>query len=609
MINNPTLPAALRFIDDAIGAIYAALPQDTLLCLYSGCSGYWKKPQFNGSDEAMKELMKNIVRQTHTAMPQNEHIELAQKRHGKRFNHEEKMRKKLARSSHSNAIKAKKLHGLKAKLYNKKRHSEKIQMKKTLKMHEEKQTKTRDSEPVQEGAVPAYLLDRETESRAKVLSNMVKQKRKEKAGKWAVPIPKVKQMGEDEVFKVMQTGKRKKKAWKRMVTKVTYVGEDFTRKPPKYERFIRPMALRFKKAHVTHPELKATFCLPMIGVKKNPNSPMYTQLGVITKGTVIEVNVSELGLVTTGGKVVWGKYAQVTNHPENDGCINAVLLVFVRGTIGGIYLSVPEEAGVDEVELFIRDVVLREEMKEQCSKFFIFFSCQCEPHNALILEIVLDTLDTLRRTPTMSPYLAPSLARPGMPLPVGYILAPLQQSHVDHIVHHWKLSEGKEGRSETQLRIMANSGIKERPSVGVFVDGKPDLPVAWCLMYQAGGLGPIYVMSEHRGKALARLMVREIHMRVEDVHGVPPFAMIADSNVASHGLFCSEGWHYVNCTQLYLPLSGCSPMSSPDQRLSLLRRGGSTDLPSDPSQAYTLLHTHCVQVILVPDWLITSHVT
>jgi hypothetical protein len=27
----------------------------------------------------------------------------------------------------------------------------------------------------------------------------------------------------------------------------------------------------------------------------------------------------ELGLTTTG-KVVWGKYAQVTNTPENDGC-------------------------------------------------------------------------------------------------------------------------------------------------------------------------------------------------------------------------------------------------------------------------------------------------
>jgi hypothetical protein len=52
---------------------------------------------------------------------------------------------------------------------------------------------------------------------------------------------------------------------------------------------------------------------------------MYTQLGVLTKGTIIEVNVSELGMVTAGGKVVFGKYAQITNNPENDGCINAVL--------------------------------------------------------------------------------------------------------------------------------------------------------------------------------------------------------------------------------------------------------------------------------------------
>lgn len=46
------------------------------------------------------------------------------------------------------------------------------------------------------------------------------------------------------------------KQWKRMITKATFVGENFTRKPPKYERFIRPTGLRFKKAHVTHPELK-----------------------------------------------------------------------------------------------------------------------------------------------------------------------------------------------------------------------------------------------------------------------------------------------------------------------------------------------------------------
>ena len=175
--------------------------------------------------------------------------------------------------------------------------------------------------------MPAYLLEREQADRAKVLSNTIKQKRKEKAGKWEVPLPKVRGVAEDEMFKVMKTGKRQKKAWKRMVTKVTFVGQGFTRKPPKYERFIRPTGLRMTKAHVTHPELKATFQLNILGVKKNPNGQMYTGLGVVTRGTIIEVDVSELGLVTPAGKVVWGKYAQVTNNPENDGCINAVLLV------------------------------------------------------------------------------------------------------------------------------------------------------------------------------------------------------------------------------------------------------------------------------------------
>ena len=138
---------------------------------------------------------------------------------------------------------------------------------------------------------------------------MIKQKRKEKAGKWKVPIEKVKAMSEDEMFKIMRSCKRRRKAWKRVVNKVSFVGDNFTRKPPKFERFIRPSGLRFKKAHITHPELKTTFQLDILGVKKNPQSAMYTSLGIITKGTIIEVNVSELGLVTQTGKVVWGKYA------------------------------------------------------------------------------------------------------------------------------------------------------------------------------------------------------------------------------------------------------------------------------------------------------------
>ncbi|KAL9683381.1 hypothetical protein QQ045_015203 [Rhodiola kirilowii] len=259
--------------------------------------------------------------------PQGDYIDLHRKRNGYRPDHFERKRKKEAREVHKRSAIAQKALGIKGKMFAKKRYAEKAQMKKTLAMHEESTSRRKVDDNVQDGAVPAYLLDRENTARAKVLSNTIKQKRKEKAGKWDVPLPKVRPVAEDEMFRVIRTGKRKTKQWKRMVTKATFVGPSFTRKPPKYERFIRPSGLRFTKAHVTHPELKCTFNLEIIGVKKNPNGQMYTSLGVMTKGTIIEVNVSELGLVTPAGKVVWGKYAQVTNNPENDGCINAVLLV------------------------------------------------------------------------------------------------------------------------------------------------------------------------------------------------------------------------------------------------------------------------------------------
>ena len=64
---------------------------------------------------------------------------------------------------------------------------------------------------------------------AQVLSNTIKQKRKEKAGKWAVPLPKVKPVTDEEMFRSVTTGKKRDKSWKRMVTKVTFVGNNFTR--------------------------------------------------------------------------------------------------------------------------------------------------------------------------------------------------------------------------------------------------------------------------------------------------------------------------------------------------------------------------------------------
>ncbi|CCG25802.1 NSA2 [Candida margitis] len=261
-------------------------------------------------------------------MPQNEYIEQHIKQHGRRFDHEERQRKKKAREGHRVAKDAQNLKGWRAKQFAKKRYSEKVSMKKKIKAHQESKVKGPSTPKEDEGeALPTYLLDRQTNNTAKALSSSIKQKRLEKADKFSVPLPKVRGISEEEMFKVIKTGKKKSKSWKRMITKHTFVGEGFTRRPVKMERIIRPSALRQKKANVTHPELGVTVFLPILGVKKNPQSPMYTQLGVLTRGTIIEVNVSELGLVTAGGKVVWGKYAQITNEPDRDGCVNAVLLV------------------------------------------------------------------------------------------------------------------------------------------------------------------------------------------------------------------------------------------------------------------------------------------
>ena len=267
---------------------------------------------------------------TLAAMPQNEYIERFRKQQGRRLDHDERVRKRAARETHAASSKAQNFRGLRAKLHQQKRHKEKIQMKKAIKQQEERNVKGDPDASAGPSStpLPGYLLDRSNNSNAKALSSAIKDKRAEKAAKFSVPLPKVRGISEEEMFKVVKTGKKTaKKSWKRMITKPTFVGADFTRRPVKYERFIRPMGLRYKKANVTHPELGVTVQLPIISVKKNPQNPMYTQLGVLTKGTILEVNVSELGLVTAGGKVVWGRWAQVTNNCENDGCVNAVLLV------------------------------------------------------------------------------------------------------------------------------------------------------------------------------------------------------------------------------------------------------------------------------------------
>ncbi|GJY24201.1 putative ribonuclease H-like domain-containing protein [Tanacetum coccineum] len=152
-------------------------------------------------------------------MPQGDYIELHRKRNGYRLDYHDKKRKREAREVHKSSKLARNVivpfgliaRGIEGKMFAKKRYAEKAQMKKTLAMHEESSKRRKVNDDVQDGAVPAYLLDRDVTTRANVLSNTIKQKRKEKAGKWDLPLPKVRPVAENEMCRVVRSGKRKSK--------------------------------------------------------------------------------------------------------------------------------------------------------------------------------------------------------------------------------------------------------------------------------------------------------------------------------------------------------------------------------------------------------------
>jgi ribosome biogenesis protein NSA2 len=85
-------------------------------------------------------------------------------------------------------------------MYQQLRHKQKIQMKQTIRAHETSNVKgagATESEP--SNPIPAYLLDRSNPTTAKSLSSAIKNRRKEAAAKFSVPLPKVRGMTEEEV--------------------------------------------------------------------------------------------------------------------------------------------------------------------------------------------------------------------------------------------------------------------------------------------------------------------------------------------------------------------------------------------------------------------------
>lgn len=256
-------------------------------------------------------------------MPQNEYMEIFRNSYGQRMDYHYRKAKKSRRENYKDTKKAHSIFGIKAKIFAKKSLIAKKNENKISQTLRETGIKNRKFN--QKDAMPAFLLERD-QLHNKPLTRLFKQKRLDKQGKWTVPINNVNPYANEDIHIDNESMQDCKKKGKKIVTKVTFTHPSLPRKLPKYEKFIRPTGLRMSKANVTHPQLMATFQLEILKVNVNPQGRIYTGLGIITKGTILEVNVSEIGLVTSCGNIIRGKYAQVTNNPENDGVVNAILL-------------------------------------------------------------------------------------------------------------------------------------------------------------------------------------------------------------------------------------------------------------------------------------------
>lgn len=79
--------------------------------------------------------------------------------------------------------------------------------------------------------------------------------------------------------------------------------------------------------------------------------------------------------------------------------------------------------------------------------------------------------------------------------PDGFVLRRLEEPHAELMAPSWPYSDDLSIKEK-----FFKSLIKKYHSVGMFIDKEPDTPIAWCVQYEYGHPGHLYVteVSEER---------------------------------------------------------------------------------------------------------------
>ena len=155
-------------------------------------------------------------------------------------------------------------------------------------------------------------------------------------------------------------------------------------------------------------------------------------------------------------------------------------------------------------------------------------------------------------------FLAPLSMQDEIAVPQGYILDPLSECHAQPISVQWAIDIDFGHAPHLTGFVLKN--IRERPCFGIFTDTTSKELVAWLCFYSGGAAGMLHVRDGHRGKGLARVLLKHTLEVVREVHGEEcrVHACVKKDNTASFKLFKSEGWELqpVNYKKMFFCIPG-----------------------------------------------------
>ena len=265
-----------------------------------------------------------------------------------------------------------------------------------------------------------------------------------------------------------------------------------------------------------------------------------TSADVSEKSSIFKTHLSfiEKDWLKMHDNVIIDTYQSLTNH-----IFSTILHLTSDKQVSSCDFLIDNEASLEEIDDFLEKVL---DDNTITNLAWLFTTNLQSKHFDYVLENIKQRFDgkhsenTLRFDHNM--FISPTSKPKEMTVPQGYMLGPLLEAHAEVMTTQWALDIGFGKDFNLKHIVLAN--ITERPCFGIFTESDPTTPIAWLCLYSGGSISMLHVKEAHRGRGLARILVRNILKRVQETHGMEcqVHACVKKGNAASMGLLLSEGW-------------------------------------------------------------------